>query len=362
MSQANISRIHGLAVGSLEVLRRLGRDKYAKNGSEGFRTLYERLKRLHLSAHSQDKADDIFSSAWSLVFLEKGSTNFRPFNGKIPGTDVNISIENYTAFLLRNAIINESRKQSRSYTSSQDLSQRDEDSDYVGDGMDSIHISSSGSAVIERKRPMRVFKEDDEYRDALMGYIFDCRTQIERINNGECEVKDSKKAIKQIEARIEKLNKELNNEESSSLGSRVDVGDFNNAQYSMEEETSFRTLLELFVNSLGDKDDLRVALFGMLGGLSIDEASKFLETKPKLLFNELRDAFVSFAQDLEFEYCDSVLMDILRGIGSDCRKINRSKGKDVEISKSMRACIKEFSKNTMEANRLLTLYFGDDIL
>lgn len=359
MSQFN--RIQGLAIGSLDVLRRLGRDNWARNGSEGFRTLFERLKRLHLSMHSSDKADDIFSSAWALVFLEKGSVNFRPFNGKIPGTDVSISVENYTAFLIRNAIINESRKQSKSYSSTQDLSSRDEDSD-IRDGMDSLYISNSGSAVIEKRRPTRVLKEDDEYRDAIFGYIADCRKQIDKIANGECSVRDSKKSIKLLEDKIEKLSRELDNEDSSGLGSRVDIADFNNNPYSMEEETSFRGLLSMFVGSLGDKDDLKVALYGMLGGLSIDEVSRFLETKPKLLFNELRDAFVSFAQELEFECCDSVLMDVLREIGKDCRRINRSKGNLVEVSKSMRNCINEFSISKLEANRLLAIYFGDEIL
>lgn len=335
---------------TLSVLRECGKDHFQAERTCWGR-IFNTLKRRYLNYYTDDQANDILISSWVDVFLSKDKMKIKAFTGFNPKTGEKIAIETYLQFLLKNAIITNSTKESKVY--SNEKQSFEDGGETSEERQDRLNLGSKGK---------KIYRVDDEEVSLYQGYLNDKLDALDKCRN-------NKRAFERLERQINDLRAQLDYLQQTEPKKKINVASWNEVYDEnpdtddVDDESTFNSYVNDILNRLKKKHQL--ILIALLGGVSHRSIAIFLG-QPSIrkdlqhIINVIRD----LGDELAFEMDDDSLYSAFEKYSkmSEDKEIkltftNESKG---EIYRAVRAVLDEFLKRDKKRLRILIDTYFDD--
>lgn len=294
-------------------------------------TLY-RLKKQYIASHPKDKQDEILTDAFVYVFCQNVLKSVKSYVGYNPKTHTELTIAQYVAPLMRNAIINASKIQRKYFVNEQNPNL----DSFVGeDGSQATIEDIMDIDLHNHKSVAAVYRVDDDYIAVLEAHLADYCVAIDNLKRqikskyiSDSERKQYEKNLTKLVDKVER-QKVLIEEAKGNIAYKplINPDDFNNiqpdSQQELEDEDTIINLIlsinEKMIESLPDKYQqesvlVTITLIGLLSGLTEKQLAMFFNTDIgtiRYYIQVLQDTVRYLADELEFEDDDSRLLNIL---------------------------------------------------
>lgn len=321
-----------LELATIDVLKKYKRE-HLLAGTRSLAALYYKVAHKYLTYYNKDEAEETLLDAWSHIFLTNGDKNIRMFIGKHPKTGEKIHITSYLSMLMRNAIINCSKKNNGRFTNEEGVNPIEQET-----------FEDAYMRTISTPSKMKTYRVDDDYLNYLQESLADARAVLQQL----IDKNSPSKRIKKIEKGIEKLQRDIL--EAKGEVKHTPVEDWESV-YEDDQDTDDTVEFDNLINRVRAKLTIyeEAVLAGMLGGMSNRELQAVLEDIDVAdTIKAIQDKVLDIAEADEFERDDSSMVETIQQLSfKKTRKpeqINLS-----EINRSFRKCVSEFcSKETQD--------------
>lgn len=328
-------RLQALAQGTVERFVKCGKENLAPDVAK-MKGVFYNLKRKYLNNYTDEEMkDDILTEAWVKSVLENEDKIIKAFTGynfNPARATQKVKAEDWIALVMRNAIVNVSM----TYTKYATEGLKAEDAEVVG----------SVSSKVERY--------DDEYVNALQGYIDDTRHALATLPEGK------KIAKRRLESSLKALEKEYDNEKSK-LEAKAPINDFKEVYdyFDDSEDNTDSDYNKRLVQNLLCRlsKEAQVAFVGLYYGMIPYELKVALELDMKSLIEEIKLAVIDLASEENWEYENSAIIDALKHIDISANSVTYKK---VESQKDLcdkyKGCIADFADEFGFKSKAVELY------
>lgn len=314
-------RLQALAQGTVERFVKCGKETLAPDVSK-MKGVFYNLKRKYLSNYTDEEMkDDILTEAWVKSVLENEDKIIKAFTGynfNPARATQKVKAEDWIALVMRNAIINVSI----SYTKYATECLKSNDAESVG----------SVSSKVERY--------DEDYLNALQGYIDDTRNALATLLAGKNIAK------RRLESSLKALEKEYNTEKSkleakAPLNDFADIYDYFDESESNDDSDYNTRIIKNLLCRLSK--EAQVVFVGLYYGMIPYEIKVALELDMKPLIEEIKLAVIDLASEEDWEYENSAILDALKSVdisanGLTYKKVDSQK----DLCDKYKGCIADF--------------------
>lgn len=325
--------ISALAIAIIKKMQEYGRDQYLYPEllPELIRMLYK-LKKQYIGSHPQDKQDDLLTDAFVYVFCTNGRKNIKSYVGYNPNTGNGLSLPQYYAQLLRNALINASKLQKKyhTYESNPNIdSYTQEDTPPTLEDIMDIDLHN-------HKSHAPAHRPDQEYIETLESYLQDFQDAIDSVskqaNNKyltQLEKQQKEKSLNKLKAKHEKLLRDIEIAKGNTPSTPLaNPDDFNQPTLSpdnlVSNDSVLLTLLSQIYDNISDNEnpyhndstEITITLIGLLSGLTEKQLKAYLNTDTatvRYYIQALKESVTEIAAELDFEN-DSSLLQALNSL------------------------------------------------
>lgn len=332
-----MENLKALELGTISVLEKYNR-QHLIEGTRSFGALFYKLQQKYLSYYDRDTQDEIMMDAWSKVFLENGDKNIRLFTGTHPTTGESVHITSYISMLMKNAIINVSKKRTTQVIHEQGVSPIEDE------GHEEAYMRTIST-------PSRVtaHRIDTDYIQYLKEQLQELHQRAQDIAEGRAD----KRYLGRVNTAIDKLNKKIKEQLGESYFRPVEDWE---AIYETDDdqESMFQDLIKRVSKYLTMID--QAVLAGMLGGMSSQEIQVVLdEHDVQNSISRIQDYIINIAEADEFEDNDAYMSEIISELTGKKRRSQQQSINRQDCFRSFKKCVELFCSPTIQD------YIGSEI-
>lgn len=330
-----------LAQGTYDEFVKCGKSEFAPDLSE-MRGVFFNLKKKYLGFYESADADEVIREAWVSSVLAKKDKVIEAFTGFNPSRkNQKVKAKDWIALVMRNAVINASIKVTNDLLvkGDGDISDYSEDarSDRIGKG---------------------ILRRDDEYIEALKGYIDETRGAL-------ASLPDTKKVSKRrLESSLRKLEGELAEEQEYAKPAPIvdfsEVYDYFDTDDSHSDTDYEARLISSMLVRLSAEE--QCVLVGLFYGMTPYEMRVALGTDIEAHLENIKMQVIEVAEDERWWGDNPELLEALESYDFSARNNSRALGlKQGEALFKFSECLKALEAEfglTAKAKQLKAIAYG----
>ena len=315
---------------TIDILKRYNRE-HLLEGTISLSAMFYKVANKLLSFYSQDELEEVLMDAWTHIFLVNGEKTIRMFTGRHPQTGETVHITSYLTMLMRNSIINHSKKNTARFLNEEGVTPIEQEN-HEEAYMRTIPTSHRGKASII----------DTDYCEYLESLINDTRKTLSQL----IDKHSNPRTIRKQEAKLDKLKKELDEVQGNIAYKPSEdwdaVYETNDTEH---DELEFDSLLRRVAKTLTAYEE--AVLAAMLGGMSNKEIQLVLDDiDVNQTITTIQNKIIDLAEIDEFEHDDNSMITAISQLTPRPRN-TREKPVKSEALRSFRKCVSQFcSKKT----------------